>query len=305
MHTLPATQSSPLQCIVAHLSLCDAMSLARTSRRYNAYVHAPHIRRLVLGAERDLEMRYFVNWIQFGRDEMFLAWTADGVWDPRRYECICFRLACEYGCTEVVRALLKNTLVDPCVRGSVAVQWAARYNHVPVVALLIKDGRADINAFHCNALMYACERGSVELVELLLSCTSAGEGVGTQCITEAAAANNVAVLRMLLRRFDPTHMSSVALDVVGAKSYAEVLAVLLEDGRVDPTYRNNALFRNVVQRGNTTLARMLLQDARIADTLNDAEELTADAEELGRTTLAELLRDHCLARPFKRLKGNL
>lgn len=57
-----------------------------------------------------------------------------------------------------------------------------------------------------------------------------------------------------------------------------VVRLLLEDGRVDPTFKNNIILRMAVENGSVEIVRLLLADGRV--NVNDAVIKTGKTEEI-------------------------
>lgn len=84
-----------------------------------------------------------------------------------------FRMACQYGNTELVIQLLNTTFfcVNVHAVNEYAFRWACRNGHTDVVKHLLQltnDREIDINIFDDEAFRLACEFGRIDIVKLLL-----------------------------------------------------------------------------------------------------------------------------------------
>lgn len=81
---------------------------------------------------------------------------------------IALQQATYWGCTDVVRVLLRDLRVDPSADNSAALRWAATRGHSSIVRILLKDGRSDPSAVQSEGLRHAALRGHTEVVRLFL-----------------------------------------------------------------------------------------------------------------------------------------
>jgi ankyrin repeat protein len=65
--------------------------------------------------------------------------------------------------------------------------------------------------------------------------------------------------------------TSYALIKASKKGYDKIVALLLNDGRIDPTYEDNTAIRKASERGNIEVIKLLLNDKRVVDSLPKSE----------------------------------
>ncbi|KAJ3027537.1 UNVERIFIED_CONTAM: hypothetical protein HDU68_003623 [Siphonaria sp. JEL0065] len=163
--------------------------------------------------------------------------------DPEHFDDIIFLSAARFGNTNVVRLLLLDDRVDPCVAGGAAIRDAASNGHTKVVKLLLADKRVDPNARGYNALTNASLNGHVEVVEALLKDPRTDPAVMTNLAIRQAENAEIVKLLVFNARVDPTEWNSAALRSASASGNSDVVAILLADGRSDPSAEDNEAIR--------------------------------------------------------------
>jgi hypothetical protein len=147
------------------------------------------------------------------------------------------------------------------------------------------------------------EDGDPALVELLVAdgrVAAKGDFDLTECLLFAARRSNADIVELLLQdgRADPTENESECLRQAcwhACASCASMLQMLLDDRRADPTAWNSACLKIACDSGCASAVRMLLNDGR-ADPCNvfagpsDGELVLLDIARIrGFTDIAELL----------------
>jgi len=90
--------------------------------------------------------------------------------NPAAKENEAFRVACVNGFTEIVDILLKDSRVNPCDKENEAFVSACKHGHTTIVKRLIRLVRLGEEGEY--ALRYACAKGHVDIVRLILTCTN-------------------------------------------------------------------------------------------------------------------------------------
>jgi hypothetical protein len=151
--------------------------------------------------------------------------------------------------------------LDPAANDSVALRSAAAGEHISIVKLLLRDGRADPReAFWEAWRIRHCP--SPRMVELFRVDPS---------IHESKA------LRLALRRRKARGMHA-----------ERVALMLLQDGRCDPSVRDNIAIRNSAWLGYRKVVHLLLGDPRV-DSKARGNEALFNATKHGHEQIIEML----------------
>ena len=145
-----------------------------------------------------------------------------------------------------------------------ALDYACINAHKDIVELLLKDPRVvRIKGFH-SPVQYACLYGHVKLLQRLLECQHTS-----------------------VEEMDP-YRNSVEF-AVGHK-HLEIVKLLLEDGRLDPSIHDNQAIRLAVRDGNFEMVELLLKDPwKRVDLSKDRNQCLEWACERGNPDIVELL----------------
>jgi ankyrin repeat protein len=74
--------------------------------------------------------------------------------------------------------------------------------------------------------------------------------------------NDVKNVESMLNSIDPTLNNNYAIRTASENGYAEIVRLLLKDGRADPANNNNDPIKRASSRGRTEVVRLLLEDGR-------------------------------------------
>ncbi|CAH6420941.1 Ankyrin repeat protein [uncultured virus] len=109
--------------------------------------------------------------------------------------------------------------------------------------------------------------------------------------------DNPKLVAMLLNnpRVDPNYDSCACLMSAAEQGLYETVKLLLEDGRVDPNYDEAAALDLAIESGHTDVARLLLADPRTDPSLNDNKALFGAIHDCEYDMIRELAR-HPLVR---------
>lgn len=186
--------------------------------------------------------------------------------DPSAMSNRAIRMASRYGRLETVRLLLQDKRVDPSDVFNSAVIEASTNGHVEVVRLLLQDKRVNPSSLRNTALVQAATKGHAEVVRLLLQdgrVDPSDKSNASICL--ACQGGHGEVVRILLQ--DPRVVPHDTCLVEASKNgYADVVALLLADGRPDPASSGQSAIRKAVSYGRTEVTRLLLQDKRVDPT---------------------------------------
>ena len=115
----------------------------------------------------------------------------------------------------------------------------------------IKKGATNVNTGHNELLQYACYKGDIGFVNLLLKSPHVDPSDTT---TDGI-------------RYGRDE-SDYAIRHAAANGHTEVVKLLLKDKRVDPTARNNFAIRWAAKKGYQDVVRLLLKDKRVIESLD-------------------------------------
>ena len=152
--------------------------------------------------------------------------------------------ACDDGNTPVVKLLLQDGRCDPSKCYGI-LHLPVERGHVEIVSLLLNDGRTDLEEFqYCGLVQQSCESGNHDMVKLLLNCT-----------------------RVYIRNFDRCLYTSCCLGNI------EIVRTLLDDGRFDPSWKNNRCIKKSISRDQREIVELLFKDSRVKTTLSEVERV--------------------------------
>src|SRR3972149_2705194 len=82
---------------------------------------------------------------------------------------------------------------------------------------------------------------------------------------KACKHDHIEVVKLLLQdtRVDPSDQNNAAILLASGSGHIEVVKLLLQDTRVDPSDQNNLAFRWASQKGYVKIVELLLQDPRV------------------------------------------
>ena len=164
---------------------------------------------------------------------------------------------------------------------SSAFEIAIICNHVKIVQMLLEDGRAD-------------PTGTVKYdtgwTHPLVEITHFGTQIAMDAIRFASMEGHIEVVRLLLQdpRVDPSVSNNEAILNAVSNGHTEIVRLLLQDPRVDPTDDNNWAIRDASELGHTEVVRLLLQDPRVDPSENNNYAIKA-ARTNGHEEIVQLL----------------
>lgn len=219
-----------------------------------------------------------------GRKEAVRLLLADPRTNPAVNRNEPVREAAARGYTEILRLLLYDVRVNHIGELNEAFIQAAAYGHVENVRLLLEDSRIYPDARSGMPLLKAAENGHTEVVSILLSDPRVDAYGHNNSPIKAAASNGHAdVVKLLLERTCPPD-----IDQPARAGHTTVVAVLLADGRADPSENDNSALKWSAEEGHTAIVKLLLADPRV-DPAADAGYALRKASELAHSDIVQVL----------------
>lgn len=188
-----------------------------------------------------------------------------------------------------------------------SLSMAVKHGSVNILHFLLSEGGIDPNDVavmdHYPPLTLAADNAQPEAVKLLLADPRVDpnndEGDTTALVQACSVsrgneARYVEVVHLLLQdgRADPTWNDSKVLSVVSYfGDYAEIVRLLLEDGRADPSDGNGEALILASTRGREKIVALLLADPRTVPWAQDGEALIGAVEEEEASVVKLLLKD--------------
>lgn len=195
--------------------------------------------------------------------------------DPSIRSNYAIQYACQNGHVEIVRLLLQDPRVTPhCT----IIRLASVNNHLEVVKLLLQDKRIDPSFDNNVTVRHAFGAGHIEIVELLLQDSRVNPGCLNNCmIRDACKDGKLETVKLLLRcpRVNPatTQISgptggliidrSSPLLIATEMGHIEVVELLLQDSRVDPTIGGNEAILLASKFNRPEIIKLLLRHPKI------------------------------------------
>lgn len=142
-----------------------------------------------------------------------------------------------------------------------------RRENTEAISILLEDKRVDAMFSGGSALVEACSRGNLKLVQLLLQHNNnvIPERLRDLLLVPTVAASKTDVVRELLQHpeINPSAQNNMAISVAASKGNRDIVEMLLKDKRVDPTAQENQALQIAEEHGYQEIARLL--QARIAN----------------------------------------
>lgn len=145
---------------------------------------------------------------------------------------------------------------------------ACRHNRINIVKWLVVDKQMDPNDNTNIVLRTACCYNSPPIVEFLLSCPNIDPTYSDGMFNIVVSRNHQEIVSLLLQdsRIDPSIDDNQAIKTAAKNGYLEIVKLLLQDPRVDPCADNNYALYYAEQNGHTEIAQLIRQDKRYHDT---------------------------------------
>ena len=180
-----------------------------------------------------------------------------------------FVQACEKGYETLVGMLLNHPDVDPTGQDNLGFCKAAAHGHLAIVKLLLKN----VGPIACNngPLQAAVRECQPDVVEVLLK---------DERVTPTTEALDFYRWFHVMADSEDNHAKQ-----------ARILKMLLDDGRYDPTYNDQATLVSACTYGRADLVKLFLADNRIDPSLNDSKSLERAMYNIMGGIVAALLAD--------------
>ncbi len=205
-------------------------------------------------------------------------------------------VSCFRGYLEVVRLFLgepdRFSTVD--LASSHYLSLGLVRGNTELVRLLLVDGRVDPAAEESDALFIACEGGHTGIVALLLA-DGRAEPANIVCCWWGW---KLEVVHLLLqdRRADPSQNGNMGLQLAAKCGNVWAIKLLLEDRRASPSAHGNTALLMASWGGHLEIVQLLLKDGRADPTVN-GNNLIIGASEKGDLDLVRLLLEDGRADP--------
>ncbi|KAJ1554480.1 hypothetical protein HK096_003354, partial [Nowakowskiella sp. JEL0078] len=199
-------------------------------------------------------------------------------------------IAAENGHTEMVKYLLTDRRVNPCVEDNDVLRLAVKNKHYETITILLNDKRIDPAAYDFSAIKVAVEYGDDRALELMLPRIKDG-------IVIAAVSNQYDVVQLILKHpIDSVNpkFCDLALCAAVKSGNLRIVELLLKDKRVNPTvlYNYSEVWGNSEE--HCKIMDVLLKDGRFDPAVNDNELFTIVADEGYFNLVANLLKSECV-----------
>ncbi|ORY47373.1 hypothetical protein BCR33DRAFT_764394 [Rhizoclosmatium globosum] len=192
---------------------------------------------------------------------------------------------------KIVNTLLLDKTFDPSCQGNRTLLWACERGDLDVVKVLLTDNRV---TFLDEAFLAVCSSAHEDVLRLFLNDTRIDPSVQDNLgLVDAAKFGSVSTVRLLLAdpRVDPSRRTDLfAAAVCNSYEPEAIVKLLLEDGRSNPGGENNAAICLATIRRRAECVEMLLRDPRVDPTAQDGRPLQ-EAVARGISDVARLLLD--------------
>eukprot|EP01118_Nematostelium_gracile_P006599 TRINITY_DN2121_c0_g5_i1.p1 TRINITY_DN2121_c0_g5~~TRINITY_DN2121_c0_g5_i1.p1 ORF type:complete len:393 (-),score=78.12 TRINITY_DN2121_c0_g5_i1:34-1167(-) len=202
-------------------------------------------------------------------------------------------VASELGILSVVNTLLKDPRLDPSWNQNKALEIANSNGQCDIVKRLLQDKRVDPSFDDNKLFINACKRDYLDIVNLLLEDNRVDPTAQKDLpLQSAACGGHIEIVKRLLqhpkvnpnegchtfgnRDFDEKDIG-VPLTLAIQNKDLDLVNLLLENEKVDPTVHNNEAIRMASERENVKILKRLLQDPRVdpSDFKNDAIKIAS------------------------------
>ncbi|MBS0286996.1 MAG: ankyrin repeat domain-containing protein [Proteobacteria bacterium] len=185
---------------------------------------------------------------------------------------------------EIIEPKQKNPYAQinyQLVYGMLAAALKHRNNEVKDL-ILNKMTKSDIQKAFNNVFARAAASGDIELIRLLLPTSTSAlynylyppaiavndvdlANAANEAIGEAARNGQLDVVKLLLqdKRVDPTAKENQAIRNAAKNGHLDVVKLLLDDKRADPSSQNNEAILEAAKNGHADVVDLLLQDNRV------------------------------------------
>jgi len=190
---------------------------------------------------------------------------------PSRTHNAAIRRAADKGHAAMVKLLMSDPRVNPADLDNYAIQSASVQGHADVVKLLLTDKRVDPNPGLISPFTLAMRENHLDVVKVLLEDSRVNPAEGNFALGYASQYGFVEIVELLLNqpKVDPTSNDNFAIRMASQHGRTEVVKLLLEDGRADPSVDNNYPIRMAAENGHTKIVKLLLEDPKVDPSADD------------------------------------
>lgn len=191
-----------------------------------------------------------------------------------------------FGCTEIVKILLKNGYI-PKDKKDKAFTLAAANGRTDVVKLFFSHG-ANVHAENDDAILSASAAGHTDVVKILLE-RKIDPFIKDRALIVAAANGQTETARLLIKNGANVHAQhDEAIYKAAVGDHTSVFQMLLQNG-ADVRWKKNCMLRTASANGNLTMVKLLLE--RGADPHSEHDLAIRWAEEKGHTEVVHYLTE--------------
>ncbi len=185
---------------------------------------------------KDYELDTSDDFKPFMRVELIKLLVSDDDFDPDIVELnSLFKWACEWGCTNVIVALLQNVKCDPSIEDNYPIRIVCEKGYYDIAELLLFDNRVDPSTDDDYCIRWASQNGHFAIVKLLIK-------------------DN---------RVNPASRDNTPIGVASHHGHVEIVKLLLLDDRVDPSADNNYAIVVARNLGHSKVIKALMRDKRV------------------------------------------
>ncbi|KAJ2993033.1 hypothetical protein HDV02_002705 [Globomyces sp. JEL0801] len=199
---------------------------------------------------------------------------------------------------DIIKILLNDSRVDPSTRDNEFLILACSNNQIETVGMLLNDKRVDPTSFDNQSLRRATRYGHQSVVSVLLNDPRVDPSSrDNEALISAARHNHSTIFRLLLNdeRVNPSARNNQALRIAIQYGYQDILKLLLNDSRVEFIQDNELLVEAV--NCDTNIVRMLLNDTKL-DPSAAYNRLLRLAVEYGHKEIVDKLLNDVRVNPF-------
>lgn len=141
---------------------------------------------------------------------------------------------------------------------------------------------------------YLCKYNHVKLLGILLEYTDIDwNDQISNLVTNIIFFNRSQMMRVLLQKgkLDPSINNNSIIHYAASRGYIDIVKILLADPRVDPSDRNNRAIISASERGHTEVVKLLLNDTRVNVSDNNNEAIIL-ASKYHHDDIVKIVLDH-------------
>lgn len=190
----------------------------------------------------------------------------------------------ENGALNHVTILLVDEHVDPQCEGNYAIKYACKKNMNDMAHILLQSGMVDPTVDNNYCISVAVVNNNTELVKALLPYPGVDPMVHDSSLTPLMAQEEI--------RSGNTNVST-SLFLIACVDYnnIEMMAVLMDSGKINPAINDNYALTHAVTTGNHRMVALLLSDERVDVSMDDQYLLRYTVDHLDDQML-QLLLNH-------------